>query len=141
MDIFDATTILCKKCKKEMQKVIVDRNGLQLRAIKCPKCGDKIVHPADLNNSEKFNNLRGKQFSVKLRMVGNSHTVSIPKEIVNFMNAANAQHNQMKRQMDAMVNLCLEDFKRLSLNFGPSSLEEDERAKRDKEMKRRMEHA
>jgi hypothetical protein len=42
--------------------------------------------------------------------VGNSYAVSIPKEIVSFM-------NEQKKIMDEMVKLCFEDFGRLSLNF------------------------
>lgn len=98
-----------------MQPVIIERSGLQLRAVQCPQCADKIIHPADLNGLENFNNIRGKTFHVKLRMVGNSHAVSIPKEIVDFINE---QHKQMRRQMDDMVRLCFEDFDRLSLRFG-----------------------
>ena len=44
-------------------------------------------------------------------MVGNSHAISIPKEIVNFI-------KQQEREMDTMVRLCLEDMERLSLRFG-----------------------
>jgi len=118
-DIFD-TKILCKKCNLEMKPAIVERNGLQLRAVKCIKCGDKIIHPADLNNMERFNDLKGKRFNVKLRMVGNSHAISIPKEIIDFMNG---MHRQMRRSMDDMVRLRFEDFDRLGLDF---SNEEDE---------------
>ena len=114
IDIFD-TKILCKKCDKEMEHCVVERDGLQLRAVKCSKCNDKIIHPSDLNGMERFNDIRGKTFSVKLRMVGNSHAVSIPKEIVDFING---QHRAMKGQMDDMVKLCVEDFRRLRLEFG-----------------------
>ena len=113
-DIFD-TKIMCKHCNKEMEKTIVNRNGLELRAVKCMECGDKIVHPADLNSQEHFENLKGKTFSVKLRMVGNSHAISIPKEIVDFIED---QHKQMSRQMDEMVKLCFEDFDTLRIKFG-----------------------
>lgn len=113
-DIFEQK-ILCNKCDMKMKQGIVSRNGLELRAVKCPKCSNTIIHPADLNASEKFNDLRGRTFNVKLRVVGNSHAVSIPKEIVDFMNG---QHRQMKSNMDDMVRLCMEDFKKLSLNFG-----------------------
>jgi Zn-finger nucleic acid-binding protein len=85
LDIFD-NQILCKNCKVEMQKTIIRRNGFELRAIVCPRCKEQIIHPADLNASQQFNDLKGKTFSVKLRMVGNSHAISIPKEIVDFMN-------------------------------------------------------
>ena len=113
-DIFDAT-ISCKKCGIEMQPTIFEKSGLELRAVQCPQCGVRIIHPADLNGLEHFNDLKGKTFYVKLRMVGNSHAISIPKEIVDFINV---QHKQMRRQMDDMVRLCFEDFDKLSLNFG-----------------------
>jgi DNA-directed RNA polymerase subunit RPC12/RpoP len=109
-DIFD-TTILCKQCDKKMQPIIVNKSNAELRAIKCPKCSDQIIHPADLNCLEHFNNIKGKTYNVKLRMVGNSHAISIPKEIVNFM-------REQERVMDDMVKLHMEDMKKLSLNFG-----------------------
>lgn len=120
-DIFEQK-ILCKKCDVKMKPCVVSKNGLELRAIKCPKCGSTVVHPADLNASEKYNGLKGKTFDVKLRIVGNSHAVSIPKELVEFINeqhrTMNDSHSRIKRQMDDMVRLCLEDFNRLSMNFG-----------------------
>lgn len=98
-----------------MKPGIVEKSGLELRAVECPKCRDKIIHPADLNGLEHYNDLKGKTFHVKLRMVGNSHAVSIPKEIVDFINQT---HHNMRRDMDEMVRLCFEDFDRLSLRFG-----------------------
>jgi antitoxin component of MazEF toxin-antitoxin module len=59
--------------------------------------------------------VKGRTFNVKLRMVGNSHAISIPKEIVNFINE---QHKQVRKQMDDMVKLCFEDFRKLRLIFG-----------------------
>ncbi len=113
-DIFE-TTILCRNCEKPMQPSIVSRNGLELRAVQCAKCRDTIIHPADLNSMEQFKDLRGKTFSVKLRMIGNSHAISIPKEIVDFVNE---QHRHMKKRMDEMVRLCFEDFDTLKVRFG-----------------------
>jgi NAD-dependent SIR2 family protein deacetylase len=108
-DIFD-NPILCKKCEKKMQKAKVVRNGAILRAVVCPKCKAKVIHPVDENEYNKFINLKNKQFKVKMRLVGNSYAVSIPKEIVSFMKAR-------ERMMDDMVRLCFEDMGRLSLNF------------------------
>ena len=109
-DIFNET-ISCKECKTEMKHIIVNKNSFELRAIQCPKCKKQIVHPADINGLENFKNLKGKTYNVKLRLVGNSHAVSIPKEIVEFM-------HQQERMMDDMVHLCFEDMHKLSLNFG-----------------------
>lgn len=121
-DIFDAK-ILCKKCNVGMEKTIVNKNGFELRAVECPKCHDKIIHPADLNASDQYKDLKGKTFNVKLRMVGNSHAISIPKEIVDFMND---MHRQMKRDMDDMVSLCFEDFGRLRVDFFDENNEQDD---------------
>jgi len=108
-DLFD-NIILCKNCNKKMTPTKVDRNGFHLRAIECKKCGNKIVHPADLKEYEEFQNLKRKNYKVKLRFVGNSYAVSIPKEIINFM-------EEQEKKMKEMVDLCFEDFGRISLNF------------------------
>ncbi|MBM3232103.1 hypothetical protein FJZ21_01865 [Candidatus Pacearchaeota archaeon] len=108
-DIFD-NIILCKNCNIKMQKTIVKKNGLELRAVICNKCKDQIIHPADLNSMENFNQIKDKKYDVKLRVVGNSHAISIPKEIVEFI-----QHQE--KMMDDMVRLCFEDMNKLSLRF------------------------
>ncbi len=108
-DIFD-NTILCKKCNKKMNSANIEKNGFLLRAVVCPKCNSKIVHPLDEERYSRFMSLKNKEFKVKMRLVGNSYAVSIPKEIVSFMNA-------QKKMMDDMVRLCFEDLGRLSLNF------------------------
>ena len=114
LDVFDAT-ILCKACNQPMQQTTLHKEGFELRAVQCQECGDKIIHPADLYALDKFHGLRGKTFEVKLRMVGNSHAISIPKEIVDFITD---QHRQAKTEMDEMVRLCFEDFHKLSVRFG-----------------------
>lgn len=86
-DIFD-NTILCRKCGKKMKKTKFVKNGFVLRGVACPNesCNEKIIHPIDEQEYNKFINLRNKEFKVKMRLVGNSYAVSIPKEIVSFMN-------------------------------------------------------
>ena len=108
-DIFD-NTILCKHCNKKMEPTIIDKNGFHLRTVKCNICKNQIVHPEDLKEYINFQNLKKKTFKVKLRYVGNSYAVSIPREIINFM-------NEQEKQMNDMVNLCIEDLGKLSLNF------------------------
>ncbi|MCW8966776.1 MAG: hypothetical protein OQK82_08850 [Candidatus Pacearchaeota archaeon] len=110
IDIFDSK-ILCNKCDSKMNKTELVKNGFVLRAMVCPRCNEKILHPVDEVEYNKFINLKNKEFKVKMRIVGNSHTVSIPKEIVSFM-------RQQEKMMDDMVKLCFEESGRLSLNFG-----------------------
>jgi hypothetical protein len=54
-------------------------------------------------------------------MVGNSHTISIPKEIFEFIEeqqkTMNENRRRMRGDMDEMVRLAFEDFGRLSVNF------------------------
>lgn len=109
VDLFD-NTILCKKCNKKMKRADFERNGFLIRTLKCGRCGQRVLHPTDEEEYRKFINLRNKQFNVKMRLVGNSYAVSIPKEIVSFM-------RHQEKIMDDMVRLCFEDFGRLSLNF------------------------
>jgi len=110
-DIFD-NTILCRKCGKKMKKTKFVKNGFVLRGVACPNesCNEKIIHPIDEQEYNKFINLRNKEFKVKMRLVGNSYAVSIPKEIVSFM-------NEQEKIMNDMVKLCFEDFGKLSLSF------------------------
>ena len=108
-DVFE-NTILCKDCNKKMEPATIIKNGFELRLVQCNTCNNKTVHPQDLKEYEDFQNLRKKNFKVKLRYVGNSYAVSIPREIIDFM-------NEQERHMNNMVNLCMEDFRRLSLNF------------------------
>ena len=122
-DIFD-NTILCKNCDKKMEKTSISKNGYLLRAVACQKCGEKIIHPSDEQNYNKFINLRNKEFNVKMRLVGNSYAVSIPKEIVSFMNT-------QEKIMNDMVRLCFEEMGKLSLNFGEEmNINEIKRRKR-----------
>lgn len=108
-DIFD-NPILCKKCETKMKPAKLIKNGFVLRMLICPRCQSKIIHPVDEQEYHKYTDLKHKEFRVKMRLVGNSYAVSIPKEIVSFM-------NDQKKIMDEMVKLCFEDFGRLSLNF------------------------
>lgn len=112
-DIFDAK-ISCKNCDLEMTPTSVEKNGFKLRAIQCEECGEKIIHPVDLENFKRYNDLKRKTYNVKLRIVGNSHAISIPKEIVDFINETNLR---MSRHMNDMVKLCFEDFGKISLMF------------------------
>ncbi len=111
MDIFDHE-ILCKNCKQPMKKAKLVKNRFILRAMVCPNnsCNHKIVHPLDEQEYNKFINLKNKEFRVKMRLVGNSYAVSIPKEIVSFI-------REQEKLFNDMVRLCLEDFNKLSLNF------------------------
>lgn len=82
-DIYD-TTIVCGQCHKTTEKAIISKDGFRIRAWHCVKCGKKWLHPADTKAYEDFLKIKQMQFNVKLRQVGNSWAISIPKEIIQF---------------------------------------------------------
>lgn len=108
-DIFD-NKILCKKCETPMERTQFLKNGFRIRAMVCPKCSSRVLHPVDEREYDKFIKLKNREFRVKMRLVGNSYAVSIPKEIVSFM-------KKQEQMMDDMVKLCFERAGRLSLRF------------------------
>lgn len=109
MDIFD-NPILCKDCKKVMKPVLLNKNGFNLRAMKCDKCNSIIVHPVDKQEYDEFIRLKNKEFEVKMRMVGNSYAISIPREIVDFM-------KEQEKMVNDMVKLCFNGANSLNLQF------------------------
>lgn len=109
-DIFD-NTVLCRRCNIKMDKVKVLRDGFVMRTLKCHECSQKIYHPSDVEEHDRFSHLRDKAFKVKLRIIGNSYAVSIPKEIVNFI-------HEQERIMDDIVRLSFEESGRIALIFG-----------------------
>jgi len=128
-DIFE-NKILCKNCGKVMKPIEIEKNGFLLRAVICERCGAKIIHPADESEYTKFTQLRNKTFMVKMRLVGNSYAVSIPREIVNFI-------KEQEKIMNDMVKLCFNNGRRLSLMFGEDEEEMEEEIEMEKEMEER----
>ena len=99
-DIFNAD-IVCNECNTKTRKGIQVKDGFRLRYFECPKCKQKWIHPNDSKEYEEFKHLKKRQFDVKLRMVGNSFSVTIPREIIDF----EEKFAQMQREMDNMIRL------------------------------------
>ena len=113
-DILD-NPIMCKKCKIETRPATIERDGFELRAKKCSNCSKIIYHPVDLQEYEDFMKIRSKIFQVKLRMVGNSYTVSIPREIINFQ-------EEFYDEIHKLINLSLDQPGKVSLFFSKRRL-------------------
>ena len=108
-DIYNAT-ILCEDCNKKTTKGITFKDGFKLRSWDCNNCGKRWFHPLDLNEFNNFEKLKHKEFEVKLRFVGNSYAVSIPKEIINY------QEN-ITKETDKILYISLEQPDKLSIFF------------------------
>lgn len=105
-DVFE-NTMLCNSCNRKTSKEEVIKDGFRLRVWRCPSCNKTWFHPGDLERYQDFKRLKDKNFSVKLRMVGNSYTISIPREIISFHEV----------QRDELVRLALEDSDKVVLYF------------------------
>ena len=126
MDLFEHT-ILCNKCNRKMKKVMVEKNGFKIRALECPECGQRTYHPSDIEEFNRFSQLKNQNFKVKLRQVGNSYAVSIPHEIVDFLREAAEEgneknevqniHQNLHEKMERMVTLAMEQVNKISLSF------------------------
>jgi hypothetical protein len=111
-----------------MVNSLISKNGFNLRIKKCDKCSEILIHPEDRLEYENFMRLKKKEFEVKMRMVGNSYAVSIPREIVDFM-------KDQERMVNDMVRLSFEDFGKVSLMFNRSEDEADSRIVKAREVK------
>ncbi|MBT4334523.1 hypothetical protein HOD61_01780 [archaeon] len=105
--------VLCPNCNKETKKDIELRNGFKLTYFECPICSERYYDSADLRAFEEFKKLRERHFNVKLRMVGNSFSVTIPREIIDF----EEKFACMEKEMDNMMRLSLEEPGKLGLYF------------------------
>ncbi len=105
--------IVCCKCNKETIRGIEIKNGFKLRIFKCPQCNSVWYHPTDLRDYEEFKKLREKKYQVKLRMVGNSYAVSIPKEIIRFEQISKTKIVSLSLEGPNKIGLFLEKAKRI----------------------------
>ena len=146
-DLFDQV-VLCSECGKRMSKIVLIKNGFKIRALRCDKCQKIIHHPADIEEYKRYIQLRQKPFAVKLRMVGNSYTVSIPREIVDFHREQEQVHREQEQVhqqvhqrfakiQNEMIKMFLEDVGRISLCF-PGSEGELEQKQEDRENKKEL---
>ncbi len=111
-DIFEAE-VLCPDCKTKTERKAILKEGYRIRFFYCPKCSTKIYHPLDLEKYKAFKKLKQREFQVKLRMVGNSFSVTIPKEIIDF----EENFKDMEQEMDKIMRLTLDEPGKLSLYF------------------------
>lgn len=108
-DIFE-TTMVCDSCNKKTSKIRVLKDGFALRAWECKNCNKRFFHPLDKQEYEEFVKLKNKVFKVKLRLVGNSYAVSIPREIIDF-------EEEFHRELKELINISMDEPGKLSLFF------------------------
>jgi len=108
-DIFE-NTVLCNNCNSKTDRLITIKDNFKLRKWLCKTCNKEWYHPGDLQEYNEFKKLKERKFQVKLRRVGNSHTISIPKEIIQF-------EEEFEKAINELLDLSLEEPRKLSIYF------------------------
>ncbi len=101
--------LVCKKCNVATREKTIVKDHFKIKCWKCPSCGKIWYDPYDLEKYKKFKELKRKKYRVKLRIVGNSWAISIPKEIIEF--------EEIEKKINKVISLWLEEPKKLIINF------------------------
>ncbi|MBI2142775.1 hypothetical protein HYU20_00320 [Candidatus Woesearchaeota archaeon] len=71
--------------------------GIKVRAWKCGKCGEELIHPLDAQRALEIERARkNKELTVKLRRVGKSAVITVPqvlKEIYHIKEGRKVEWN------------------------------------------------
>lgn len=111
-DIYDAT-IVCDKCQKQTIKSYLMKDGFKIRIWSCPNCNRKWYHPGDMEDYKNFMLLKKRKFEVKLRQVGNSWAVSIPKEIIDFEEVTHTKVVKLSLDEPGKINLYIKKIRKI----------------------------
>ena len=85
IDDLDKIKITCT-CGGKTKKIQTTWKNIPVRAWKCVKCGEEILHPLDADKAMMIAKaIEKKEFSVKVRKVGKSFTISIPHKLAKFI--------------------------------------------------------
>ena len=84
LDKLDKTKIKCP-CGGSTKKIVTKWRGIPVRAWKCVKCNEEILHPLDAEKAMMIAKaMENKEFSVKVRKVGRSLTMTIPYKLAKY---------------------------------------------------------
>jgi hypothetical protein len=85
MKILNKSQMECA-CGGKAKEISSEFHGFKARGWKCTKCGEEFLDPKDIEPILMLNKLqREGRLSFKVRRVGNSLSVTIPKEVVGFL--------------------------------------------------------
>ncbi|MCK5561883.1 MAG: hypothetical protein KAJ51_14885 [Thermoplasmata archaeon] len=85
IDDLDKIKITCS-CGGKTKKITTAWKKIPVRAWKCNKCGEEILHPLDAEKAMIIAKaIENKEFSVKVRKVGKSLTMTIPNKLAKYM--------------------------------------------------------
>ena len=70
----------CYKCKVEVKKATVIKDGIKLKCLRCPKCGEEFFISSELM---KYDILTGRRKNIrKFGKLGDSAIIRIPNKVI-----------------------------------------------------------
>jgi len=91
---------ICKAEEMKEQKEIMEQDGIEFEAYKCPKCGEEIMNMKQLKVlADKYRQLR-KAKDIVFSKWGNSLAVRIPSEYAEEYNLSAGKHGLMKKDKE-----------------------------------------
>lgn len=74
-------------CGGDTKRTVIRWKNFPVRAWKCKKCGEEILHPLDAQKAlELAKAIKRGDLTVKVRKVGRSLTMTIPKKLAELFN-------------------------------------------------------
>ena len=100
---FEQLKLQCT-CGSSMKPMTTSWKGIEVRGWKCVKCHEEIINPSDAQKALEIEKARKKDLLiVKLRKVGKSSVVTIPKAIMEAENLKDGQRLEWKLEKGKLV--------------------------------------
>jgi len=91
-------------CGGKTKKVQTTWKGFPVRAWKCERCNEEIFHPLDAQRALAIGKaIKNKEFDVKIRKVGKSLTMTIPRRLAEMFGLREGKIAQWGVQSDKFV--------------------------------------
>ncbi len=79
---FENLKLRCE-CNGDMKRITTIWKDIEVRGWRCSKCNEELIHPVDAQKALEIDRARrNNELTVKLRKVGKSNVVTVPKPIM-----------------------------------------------------------
>jgi len=91
----------CYKCKVSVKEAEIIKDGVKLKCLKCPKCGEEYFTSSEL---VKYDILRGKRKLVrKFGTLGVSSIIRVPEKVIKDFNIKSGDYGVFEERPDGIL--------------------------------------